>query len=61
MHTKVYCRYFDVIVAVKSLLCQVRLEPEFEDDLVYKLKKIVDSDNFSVQFIQIISHYKDFL
>ena len=28
------------------------------NDLVYKLKKIVGSDNFSAQFIKIISHYK---
>ena len=27
-------------------------------DLVYKLKKIVGSNNFSAQFIKIISHYK---
>ena len=27
-------------------------------DLVYKLKKIVGSDNFSAQFIKIIFHYK---
>ena len=27
-------------------------------DLVYKLKKIVGSDNFSAQFIKIISHHK---
>ena len=27
-------------------------------DLVYKLKKIVGSNNFSAQFINIISHYK---
>ena len=27
-------------------------------DLVYKLKKIVGSNNFSEQFIKIISHYK---
>ena len=26
--------------------------------LVYKLKKIVCSNNFSAQFIEIISHYK---
>ena len=25
---------------------------------MYKLKKIVDSNNFSAQFIKIISHYK---
>ena len=33
-------------------------EPEFCGDLVYKLKKIVGSTNFSAQFIKIISHYK---
>ena len=31
-------------------------EPEFYDDLVYKLKKIVGSNNFSAQFIKIISY-----
>ena len=30
----------------------------FYGDLVYKLKKIVGSNNFSAQFINIISHYK---
>ena len=33
-------------------------EPEFYGDLVYKLKKIVGSDNFSAQYTEIISHYK---
>ena len=33
-------------------------EPEFYGDLVHKLKKIVGSNNFSAQFIKIISHYK---
>ena len=33
-------------------------EPEFHGDLVYKLEKLVGSNNFSVQFIKIISHYK---
>ena len=33
-------------------------EPEFYSDLMYKLKKIVGADNFSAQFIKIISHYK---
>ena len=28
--------------------------------LVYKLKKIVDSNNFTAKFIKIISHYKKF-
>ena len=43
---------------LKSLLRQGLWEPEFNVDLVYKLKKIVASNNFSVQFIKIISHYK---
>ena len=45
-------------VGLKSLLRQGLSEPDFYGDLVYKLKKIVGSDNFSVQFIKIISHYK---
>ena len=32
--------------------------PDFYGDLVYKLKNIVGSNNFSAQFIKIISHYK---
>ena len=31
---------------------------DFYGDLVYKLKKIVGSNNFSAQFTKIISHYK---
>ena len=44
----------------KSLLRQGLSEPEFYSDFVYKLKKIVGSNIFSVQFIKIheISHYK---
>ena len=34
------------------------MKPEFYGDLVYKLKKIVGSNNFSEQFIKIIFHYK---
>ena len=30
----------------------------FYGDLVYKLKKIVGTNNFSAQFIKIIFHYK---
>ena len=33
-------------------------ETEFYGDLVYKLKKIIGSNNFSAQSIKIISHYK---
>ena len=55
-------RYYDLIskfqVGLKTLLSQGLLEPDFYGDLVYKLKKIVGSDNFSAQFIKIISRYK---
>ena len=47
-------RYYDVITKFQVGLS----EPDFHGDLVYKLKKIVGSNNFSVQFIKIISHYK---
>ena len=45
-------------VGLKSLLRQGLSEPDFYGDLVYKLKKIVGSNNFSAHFIKIISHYK---
>ena len=55
-------RYYDLIskfqVGLKSLLRQGLSEPDFYRDLVYKLKKIVGSNNFSAQFIKIISRYK---
>ena len=41
-----------------NLSCQGLSEPNFYGDLVYNLKKIVGSNNFSAQFIKIISHYK---
>ena len=57
--SKFYRRYYDLKfqVGLKSLLRQGLLEPDFYGDLVYKLKKIVGSNNFSAQFIKIISHY----
>ena len=59
--SKFYRRYFDLIskfqVGLKSLLRQGLEEPNFYGDLVHKLKKIVGSNNFSEQFIKIISHY----
>ena len=45
-------------VGLKSLLRQGLSEPDFYGDLVYKLKKIVGSNNFSAEFIKIIFHYK---
>ena len=60
--SKFYRRYYDLIskfqVGLKSLLRQGLSEPDFYGDLVYKLKKIVGSYNFSAQFIKIIFHYK---
>ena len=41
-----------------NLLHQGLSEPNFCGDLVYKLKKIVGSNHFSAQFIEIISHFK---
>ena len=60
--SKFYRRYYDLIskfqVGLKSLLRQGLSEPDFYGDLVYKLKRIVGSNNFSAQFIKITSHYK---
>ena len=51
--SKFYRRYYDLIskfqVGLKSLLRQGLSEPDFYGDLVYKLKKIVGSNNFSAQ------------
>ena len=48
--SKFYRRYYDLISkfqnGLKSCLRQWLSEPEFYDDLVYKLKKIVGSYNF---------------
>ena len=48
--SKFYRRYYDFIskfqVGLKSLLRQGLSEPDFYGDLVYKLKKIVGSNNF---------------
>ena len=60
--SKFYRRYYDLIskfqVGIKYLLRQGLSEPELYGDLVYKLKKIVGSNNFSAQFIKKIPHYK---
>ena len=59
---KFYRRYYDLIskfqIVLKSLLRQGLSETVFYGELVNKLKKIVGSNNFSAQFIKIISHYK---
>ena len=60
--SKLYRGYYDLIfkfqAGLKSLLRQGLSEPDFYCDLVYKLKKNVGSNNFSAQFIKIISHFK---
>ena len=57
-----YRRYYDLIskfqIGLKSLLQQGLSEPEFYGDVVYTLKTIVGSHNFSAQFIKLIPHYK---
>ena len=45
-------------VGLGSLLGQGLWEPGFYGDLVCGLRKIVGSNNFSAQFIKMISHYK---
>ena len=58
--SKFYRRYYDLIhkfqVGLKSLWCQGLSGPEFYGDFAYKLKRNVGSNNFSAQFIKIISH-----
>ena len=59
-----FCLIFGVAFILSTDLCTTCInrqglsEPDFYGDLVYKLKKIVGSNNFSAQFIKIISHYK---
>ena len=50
-------RYLNSEIGLKSVLRQGLSKPEFYGGLVYKLKKIVGSNNFSAQFIKIIFHY----
>ena len=45
-------------VGLRSLMHLGLSEPEFYGDLVYTLMRIVGSNHFSAQFIEIISHYK---
>ena len=59
--SKFYRRYYLISKfqdGLKSLLRQVLWEPEFYQDSVYISQKIVGANDFSAQFIKIISHYK---
>ena len=55
-------RYYDLLskfrVGLKSLMRYRLSKPELYGDLVYKLKKIVCTNKFSVQFIKKNSYYK---
>ena len=55
---QLYKNIYSIVIDHLSLLRQGLSEPDFYGDLVYKLRKIVGSNNFSAQFIKIISHYK---
>ena len=57
--SQVYCDLISRFqVGLKSLLHRGLSGPDFCGDLVYKLKRIVGSNNFSAQFIGVVSHYK---
>ena len=45
-------------VSLRKLLQQGISEPEFYDDIVYRIRKIVGKSNFSEQFRKLINHYK---
>ena len=47
------------VTGLKSVLRQGLSEPKFYGDLVCKFKKIAGSNDFSAQFIKIISHDKN--
>ena len=60
--SKFYRRHYELVsifkVGLKSVLQQGLSEPEFYGDLVYKLRKIVCTDDFSDQFRKVIMRYK---
>ena len=45
-------------VGLKRLLLEGLSEPEFYGDLVYKLRKIIDENDFPYHFKKIIVRYK---
>ena len=60
--SKFYQRHFDTVskynVGLKTLLLQGLSEPEFNGDLVYKFRKIIDKSDFPYHFKKIIVRYK---
>ena len=62
--SKFYWWHFDIIVSkpnvgLKTLLLQGHSEPEFNGDLVYKLRKIIGKNDFTYHFKKIIVRYKN--
>ena len=59
--SKFYRRHFDIVskynVRLKTLLLQGLSEPEFNGDLVYKFRKIIDKNDFPYHFKKIIVRY----
>ena len=61
--SKFYRRHSELVekkynVSLRKHLQQGISEPEFYDDLVYRIRKIVGKSNFSEQFRKLIDHYK---
>ena len=60
--SKFYRRHFELIskfnVGLKTLLREGLSEPEFYGDLVYKFKKLIGRNDFSVEFKKIITRYR---
>ena len=57
-----YRRHFDTVskydVGLKTLLLQDLSDPEFNGDLVYKIRKIISKNDFPYHFKKIIVRYK---
>ena len=45
-------------VSMKILLQQGLLKPEFYGDLLYKLRSLLSTSDFSEQFVKVINHCK---
>ena len=60
--SKFYRRHYELIskfnVGLKTLLREGLSEPEFYGDLVYKFKKFIRRNDFSLQFRKIITRYR---
>ena len=56
--TRCYTQISKYNVGLKTLLSEGLSEPEFYGDLVYKLKKLIGSNDFSFQFRKIITRYR---